>query len=134
MPAKPQFTTFIASLYLALASSAQATDLIPLGSSWKYRVGTQLASNPADAWRSNAFNDVSWSSGAAPIGYDTIVQTGTSIEVNWPSNAFPWRLESKPTLDAFTSWAAVTNPPAFSNGFWFVPLPIKTNLFFRLKL
>jgi len=63
-----------------------------------------------------------------------IAQTGTNIEVNWPSNAFPWRLESKPTLDAFTSWAAVTNPPTFSNGFWFVPLPIKTNLFFRLKL
>jgi hypothetical protein len=63
-----------------------------------------------------------------------IAQTGTSFEVNWPSNAIPWRLESKPTLDTFTSWAAVTNPPALSNGFWFVPLPIKTNLFFRLKL
>jgi hypothetical protein len=63
-----------------------------------------------------------------------IAQTGTNIEINWPSNAFPWRLESKPTLDAFTSWAAVTNPPVFSNGFWFVPLPIKTNFFFRLKL
>src|SRR5438876_4916064 len=78
MPAKPQFTTLIASLYLALASSAQATDLIPLGSSWKYRLGTQLASNPANAWRSNAFNDASWSSGTAPIGYDTQGTPGTA--------------------------------------------------------
>src|SRR5688572_14574244 len=64
-------------LFVALVP-AQAADLIPLGSSWKYVLGTQEASNPTNAWRQIIFNDAAWSLGAAPIGYDTGGTPGTA--------------------------------------------------------
>lgn len=63
-----RFGVLIISILTAVA--AQAADLIPLGSSWKYVLGTQEASNPIQAWRQIVFNDAAWLAGAGPLGYD----------------------------------------------------------------
>ncbi|HTD68049.1 MAG TPA: CotH kinase family protein, partial [Candidatus Limnocylindria bacterium] len=68
----------LTSLLVAAAASIQAADLIPLGSAWKYILGTQEASTPTDAWRQIVFNDSTWSVGGAPIGYDTGGTPGTA--------------------------------------------------------
>src|ERR1051326_9404129 len=62
---------YVAFLFLVLlfARPAQGETLIPTGSSWKYFIGTQEASSPTSAWRTNVFDDSSWLSGSAPIGY-----------------------------------------------------------------
>lgn len=46
---------------------------LPTGSpGWSYRLGTNEASVPVDAWRSNSFvQDASWSTGTLPLGYVT---------------------------------------------------------------
>ncbi len=52
-----------------MVAAASAANFFNLGSSWKYFVGTQEASTPMGAWRSNTFNDASWTPGNTPIGY-----------------------------------------------------------------
>ena len=42
------------------------TDIIPRGSEWKY---LDDGSNQGDAWRTSDYDDSSWNSGAAPLGY-----------------------------------------------------------------
>jgi len=37
---------------------------------YRYHKGTNEASTPTTAWRTNGFNDSSWLSGLAPVGYD----------------------------------------------------------------
>ncbi|HKX62243.1 MAG TPA: hypothetical protein VJS65_10370, partial [Verrucomicrobiae bacterium] len=61
-------------LFIAACCSLQAAtvDVLNYGATgWKYLIGTQEASSPTDAWRVPAFNDASWSTGTAPIGYPT---------------------------------------------------------------
>ncbi len=53
--------------------------LVPQKSDWKYRKGTAEPSNPISAWRSPDFDDSTWSSGAAPIGYDPSVGIATTL-------------------------------------------------------
>ena len=43
-------------------------ELVPYGASWRSVVGTQEASAPASAWRTNSFDDAGWPVGIAPIG------------------------------------------------------------------
>ena len=78
MQTKVKFGWFVVVALLATASAVQAADLIPLGSSWKYYLGTNEASAPTDAWRAPAFADGAWLAGTAPIGYDTGGTPGTS--------------------------------------------------------
>ncbi len=53
-----------------IITSASAASFFSLGSGgWKYFVGTQEASTPQAAWRSNTFNDASWIPGTTPIGF-----------------------------------------------------------------
>lgn len=63
----------------ALQSQLQATeseaDDVLLDLEQEFSLGS---GRRADAWRSNAFNDASWSSGTAPIGYDTQGTPGTA--------------------------------------------------------
>src|SRR5688572_13616379 len=68
---------FLFPSLLAVAAPMQGADLIPLGSSWKYFLVTQVASPPAD-WRTAGFNDATWSTGTSPIGYDTGGTPGTA--------------------------------------------------------
>ena len=53
--------------------------LVPSKSTWKYFKGVSEASTPTTAWRQLSFNDASWLSGPAPIGYDPSVSMGTPI-------------------------------------------------------
>ena len=62
-----------ASLFVLLCASVfnlQGATVFPVGSTWKYFIGTSEAS-PADItlWREAGFDDSSWSQGATPIGY-----------------------------------------------------------------
>jgi endo-1,4-beta-xylanase len=62
-----------------------------------------------------------------------IGRRGDDIELNWPSNAVLWHLESTPTIFSVASWEPVMSVPTFTNGFWSVVVPkTGTNLFFRL--
>ncbi len=47
----------------------ERTCLLGLGDEWRYLKGTREASKPVEAWRKPSFYDLSWSSGATPIGY-----------------------------------------------------------------
>ena len=50
--------------------ATHGADLIPPGSSWNFFLGTTEASSPdTSAWRGPGFDDISWSTGTAPIGY-----------------------------------------------------------------
>jgi hypothetical protein len=69
---------FLVTTLLAAAAPTRGADLIPLGSSWKYFIGTQPASSPPEAWRDRTFSDATWSSGTAPLGYDTGGTPGTT--------------------------------------------------------
>src|SRR4051812_27350058 len=63
---------------LSLSLSAAEVVLIPGGfnnlpagsPNWHYRLGTNEASTPIDAWRTNTFaEDGTWRTGALPLGY-----------------------------------------------------------------
>ena len=57
-------------LSLAFSATAAQVNVVPFSSNWRYFLGTNEASFPdTTAWRNLAFNDSSWSSGNAPIGY-----------------------------------------------------------------
>src|SRR5687768_11191523 len=69
-------------LFSVLTHLASADDVVlipggftnlPAGSpNWRYRLGTNEASSPVEAWRSNAFlEDATWSTGTLPLGYVT---------------------------------------------------------------
>jgi hypothetical protein len=60
-------------------SAFGAEPLIPLNATWNYRKGTAEASNPVEVWRSAAFDDAAWPSGAAPIYYGESFPSGTAI-------------------------------------------------------
>ena len=49
-----------------------ATTLVAAGRSWKYLDGGRT---PGDAWRTAAFDDSSWATGAAPLGYGDPITT-----------------------------------------------------------
>ena len=56
----------IFSLVLSTMALAQTTTLLPNGATWKY---LDDASNQGTAWRAEAFDDSTWASGPAPLGY-----------------------------------------------------------------
>src|SRR5256885_8097254 len=57
-------------------SAFGAQTVLPAGSSWRYLdTGIDLGT----AWRAPNFNDASWSSGAAPLGYGDPVATTVSF-------------------------------------------------------
>ena len=78
MPFKHKSSWYPLALLLALGTSVQSADLIPLGSSWPYFLGLQEASSPTEAWRQIGFDDSAWPNGVAPIGYDTGGTPGTA--------------------------------------------------------
>ncbi len=58
--------TSLLLILLAFGINAQTTTLIANGSNWKYK---DDGSNQGTAWRSSTFNDASWASGNAELGY-----------------------------------------------------------------
>jgi hypothetical protein len=74
----------------ALSAVATSTTFIPLGDTWRYR---DTGSLPAANWASPAYNDSTWSSGAAPLGYGTgdeatVVSFGPSSSSKYPTTYF----------------------------------------------
>ena len=62
---------------LSYSATAAQVDLVPLGSNWRYFLGTQEASSPdSNAWRNIGFNDIGWGIGNMPIGYTSGAATG----------------------------------------------------------
>jgi len=45
------------------------TEIIAMGSDWKYRKGTAEASDPVEDWRQRDYDDGSWLAATAPFGY-----------------------------------------------------------------
>ncbi len=90
------------SFDLELAGTPLADPLLPKGASWKY---LDNGSNQGTAWRSPSFNDSTWSTGAAELGYGdgdeaTVVSYGPD-----PNNKYITTYFRK----AFT----VTNPAGY---------------------
>lgn len=57
--------------------AGQVTDTwFAFGSDWHWRKGLNEVSTPITAWRTNGFNDASWSVGLAPFHYGTNSATG----------------------------------------------------------
>ncbi|HKQ37627.1 MAG TPA: lamin tail domain-containing protein [Verrucomicrobiae bacterium] len=55
---------------VSFSATAAQVSVVPFSSNWRYFIGTNEASTPDNtAWRALGFNDTSWSSGNAPIGY-----------------------------------------------------------------
>ena len=63
---------FLFLVAIAIAPASRAANVISVGeANWKYMVATQEVSNPTTAWRARTFDDSTWSTGQAPIGYST---------------------------------------------------------------
>ncbi len=63
-----RFRVGLLALMLALPAMAQEV-LVPTGSFWRWRKGTNEVSTPIAAWRTNGFNDSTWTIGNAPFHY-----------------------------------------------------------------
>lgn len=59
--------------------SAQAGELIPPGSGWRFFKGQAEASNPIEAWRGPEFSDPGWGLANAPFYYGETVTGGTFV-------------------------------------------------------
>ena len=74
------YITLFLTISIHIIISAQNQKLVPFGSDWKY---LDDGSNQGTAWQSSSFNDTSWSSGPAQLGYgegdeNTIVSYGAN--------------------------------------------------------
>src|SRR5512139_3370775 len=59
---------------------ADSTTYVPRGASWRYLRGLDEASSPdIAAWRAGSFDDSSWATGSAPLGYG---ETGLGTDLN----------------------------------------------------
>ena len=76
------------ALVLAWGGQIHSAEIFPLRSTWKYFVGTSEASTPTSAWRSNSFNDVTWQTGSAPVGYPSTGASGleSTIQTTLPTS------------------------------------------------
>ena len=76
------FTIAIISVLFAPAVRAADTTLVPTGAIWKY---LDNGSNQGTAWRATAFNDSTWPTGAAQLGYgdgDEVTTVGFGPDAN----------------------------------------------------
>lgn len=66
MPVIRKFVTLLGALVIAASAFASDVDLVPVGASWEY---LDNGSNQGTAWRAPGFNDSTWSTGNAQLGY-----------------------------------------------------------------
>ncbi|MBN1674284.1 MAG: lamin tail domain-containing protein [Kiritimatiellae bacterium] len=67
--------TGAALLHIEYVAGQAPVERIAKGATWRYRKGTAEASSPAAAWRAVGYDDSGWSSGPAPIGFGSGVNT-----------------------------------------------------------
>ena len=76
------FALAILSIFFAPAARAADTTLVPTGAVWKY---LDNGSDQGTAWRASGFNDSTWPSGAAQLGYgdgDEVTTVGFGPDAN----------------------------------------------------
>lgn len=92
-------------LFLLLGNAVLAqTTLLPAGSSWKYR---DNGSNLRTSWRASSYNDASWASGNAQLGYG---DGDEATVVSYGSNS-----SKKYTTTYFRKALSISNVSAFTN-------------------
>ncbi|MEZ5001485.1 MAG: metallophosphoesterase [Chitinophagales bacterium] len=69
----------LCSALIVLSLSTHATEYVPMGSTWKYK---DDGSNQGTAWRASGFNDASWSSGPAQLGFGDSDEATVIADVN----------------------------------------------------
>ena len=69
----------IAGPFRGSAPMPVATTLVEAGRAWKY---LDRGRTPADAWRTAAFDDSSWATGTAPLGYGDPVATPVAARLD----------------------------------------------------
>jgi hypothetical protein len=94
---------------------AQTQVLIPQGSTWKYLKGTAEPSTPINAWRALSFNDSSWSSGPAPVGFDGNLTMGSSLE-DMIGNYTSFYMRRNFSVDDPSSIASLTVSALYDDG------------------
>ncbi len=96
---------FTSSIFVLLFSTvmAQTVSIIPQNSSWKY---LDNGTNQGTAWRATAFNDGTWSSGNAELGYG---DGGEATVVSYGSNA-----SNKYRTTYFRKAFSVSDPASYS--------------------
>ena len=78
------------ALLFCVANALSQTTLVPAGSTWKY---LDNGSNQGTAWRTTSFNDGSWASGPALLGYGhgdeaTVVKYGPQSDNKYATTYF----------------------------------------------
>jgi hypothetical protein len=76
--------------YWELLSAVIQENILPFGSTWKYWDGNAI---PAENWNTTAYNDGSWKSGAAQLGYGnkgevTLIGYGGNANAKYPTAYF----------------------------------------------
>src|SRR6185503_1019533 len=89
MKMKLKIYSLVTAFVIGSLAPLSAAVVFPYRSSWKYSIGTQEASNPIEAWRARGFNDASWTSSDAPLGYPSSDAAGleASIQTLLPTSA-----------------------------------------------
>ena len=100
---KPLSLTLVVVLLSCPFLHAQ-TNIINYGSNWKY---LDNGSNQGTAWRATAFNDASWASGNAQLGYG---DGDEATVVSYGPNA-----NNKYTTTYFRKTITVANASAFTS-------------------
>ncbi len=81
---------FLFFILFQLKDYSQTTTLVPVGSNWKY---LDNGSNQGTAWYGTSFNDASWASGNAELGYGdadetTVVSYGSNSNLKFTTTYF----------------------------------------------
>ncbi|MBN1670860.1 MAG: lamin tail domain-containing protein [Kiritimatiellae bacterium] len=102
-------------IILGAARETSAETLVTKSSTWRYRKGTQEASDPRTDWRTPDFDDSGWSKGKAPLGYgESGLNTTLSDMQNSYSSFFIRRTFTVTELTAETRLRAVAE---YDDGF-----------------
>lgn len=100
-----KFLLLIALPLISISSIiGQTSSLIPTGASWKYLAN---GTNQGTAWRATSFNDATWSTGNAELGYG---DGGEATIVSYGPSAF-----NKYITTYFRKSFTVTNPAAYTS-------------------
>lgn len=104
MKTKQNYWSLLLLFLMAQISTAQTT-LLPTGSSWKYLAN---GSNQGTTWRGTTFNDTSWPSGNAELGYGdgdeaTVVSYGSSSSQKYVTTYFR-KVVTIADVTAFTNY------------------------------
>ena len=101
----------------ALVASTQAASLniFSQGATWRFAKGTNEASTPITAWRSNEFNDVNFGDAPAPFWYGDVLPGGTQITDMM--NSYLCIFLRKPFVLTNSNVSALTLGAAVDDGF-----------------